>query len=247
MKIGIIGAGQIGSSLARKLSSIGNHVLVANSREPATIKSIADEAGASAVTVSDVVKDVDLVIVAIPERNIPDLPKDLFDQVSCDVIVVDTGNYYPGSRADAIAEIESGMPESQWVSRQLGRPVVKAFNTILAHSLATKGMPDGIEDRIAIPVSGDDPYTKKIVTDLIGAIGFDGIDAGTIAESWRQQPGTPACCSDLQADGLRRALSLADKAQAPHLRDLILQKMAQLQAGFTTKDLIDINRAIHNL
>ncbi len=247
MRIGIIGAGQIGSNLARKLSATGHSVFVANSREPDTIRAIADEAGASAVTVAEVVKDVDIVIIAIPERNVLVLPKDLFGEVSPDVIVVDTGNYYPSMREDAIAEIKSGMPESQWVSQQLGRPVVKAFNTMLAHSLTTKGMPDGIEGRIALPVSGDDPRAKKIVIDLIDAIGFDGIDAGTIAESWRQQPGTPACCSDLQADDLRRALSMADKTQAPRLRDLILQKMSQLSEGFTIKDLIDINRAIHNL
>ncbi len=247
MRIGIIGVGQIGSSLARKLSAIGHSVFVANSREPDTISSIADEAGASAVTVAEAVKDVDIVIIAIPERNVLVLPKDLFGEVSPDVIVVDAGNYYPSMREDAIAEIESGMPESQWVSQQLGRPVVKAFNTIVAHSLTTKGMPDGIEGRIALPVSGDDPRAKKIVIDLIDTIGFDGIDAGTIAESWRQQPGTPACCSDLQADDLRRALSMADKTQAPHLRDLILKKMSQLSEGFTIKDLIDINRTIHDM
>lgn len=247
MRIGIVGAGQVGSTLARKLSVIGHTVLLANSREPDTIRTIADAAGASAVTVAEALKDVDIVIIAIPERSVPLLAKTLFDKVSPDVIIVDTGNYYPGMRDEAIAEIESGLPESQWVSQQLGRPVVKAFNTILAHSLSTKGMPDGIKSRVALPVSGDDPRAKKIVIDLIGAIGFDGIDAGTIAESWRQQPGTPACCSDLQADELRRALSMADKAQAPHLRDLILQKMSRLNDGFTIKDLIDINRSVHNL
>jgi 8-hydroxy-5-deazaflavin:NADPH oxidoreductase len=247
MRIGIIGAGQVGSSLAGKLSATGHRVFIANSRESDTIRAIAGEAGASAVTVAEVVKDVDIVIIAIPERNVRVLPKGLFDEVSPDVIVVDAGNYYPGMRGDEIVEIEGGMPESQWVSQQVGRPVVKAFNTILAYSLTTKGMPDGTAGRIALPVSGDDPGAKKIVIDLIDAIGFDGVDAGTIAESWRQQPGTPACCSDLQADGLRRALSMADKAQAGHLRDLILQKMSQLNEGFTIKDLIDINRAVHNL
>jgi 8-hydroxy-5-deazaflavin:NADPH oxidoreductase len=247
MRIGIIGAGQVGSSLARKLSATGHSVFIANSREPDTIRSIADEAGALAVAVTEVVKDVDIVIIAIPERNILALPKNLFDEASADVIVVDAGNYYPGMREDAITEIEGGMPESQWVSRQVGRPVVKAFNTILAHSLSTMGVADGMEGRIALPVSGDDRRAKKIVIDLIDSIGFDGIDAGTIADSWRQQPGTPACCSDLQSDDLRRALSMADKTRAPHLRDLILQKMGQLSAGFTIKDLIDINRAVHNL
>ena len=207
MRIGIIGAGQVGSSLARKLGATGHTILLANSREPDTIRAIADAAGAAAVTVAEAVKDVEIVILAIPERNVPLLPKVLFERVSPKVIVVDAGNYYPAMREDAIDEIESGMPESQWVSQQLGRPVVKAFNTILAHSLATKGGPDRVNSRIALPVSGDDSRARKIVIDLIYSMGFDAIDAGAIAESWRQQPGTPACCSDLQADDLRRLVN----------------------------------------
>jgi hypothetical protein len=96
-------------------------------------------------------------------------------------------------------------------------------------------------------VSGDQPRAKKLVVDLIDTIGFDAIDVGTLAESWRQQPGTPACCSDLQAGSLRRALSMADKLQAAGLLALTLEKISQLPENFSNDDLIAINRAVHGL
>ena len=245
MKIGIIGAGQIGSTLARKLCAAGHSIFLANSRGPETIRKLAEEAGAIAVSVADAVKNVDVVIVSIPQKSVLLLPKGLFDGVSEECIVIDTGNYYPGMRDDPIGAIEGGMPESRWVLEQLGRPVVKAFNSILAYSLANKGLPAGVKGRIALPVSGDKPQAKKIVVSLVDAAGFDAIDAGTLDESWRHQPGTPAYCTDIEADDLRRALAAADRARAPQLRDLAIQKMGQLVAGFTNEDLIKINRSIH--
>jgi len=95
MRIGIIGAGNIGGTLARKLTELGDQVRVADSRGPASLASLAKETGARAVAVEDAVRDVDLVIVTVPEKSVPELPKGLFDRVPKDVIVVDTGNYYP--------------------------------------------------------------------------------------------------------------------------------------------------------
>ena len=127
------------------------------------------------------------------------------------MIVVDTGNYYPSFRDGTIEEIESGLTESGWVAKHLGRPVVKVFNNIMAHSLAEGGLPQGAKGRIALPVAGDDSRAKAVVIGLVDALGFDGIDAGTLDESWRQQPGTPVYCTDYDADGVRRALSVADR------------------------------------
>jgi predicted dinucleotide-binding enzyme len=237
----------MGSVLARKLGDTGHIILLANSRGPETLKELVDGAAIHAVAVAEAVRDVDIVIIAVPVRNVPFLATGLFDKVPPDVTVVDTCNYYPGAPDEAIADIEDRMPESQWVSQQLGRPVVKAFNTILAHSLATKGTSPGAAERVALPVSGDQPRAKKFVIDLIDTIGFDAIDAGTLAESWRQQPGTPACCSDLQADSLRSALSMANKVRAPRLLALTLEKISQLQENFSNDDLIAINRAVHGL
>src|SRR4051812_8554080 len=105
MKIGIIGAGNIGGTLTRRLAALGHEVVVANSRGPATLKALADESGARAVTVEDAARGRDVVIVTIPEKNIPELPKDLFGAGNHDTVVVDTGNYYP-QRDGKIAAIE---------------------------------------------------------------------------------------------------------------------------------------------
>src|SRR5438093_679180 len=108
---GIIGAGHIGGTLARKLSAAGHIVLLASARGPDALREFANEAGATAVPVVEAVKNVDVVIVSIPQKSIPLLPKDLFAGVPDDVVVIDTGNYYPGLRDEPIQEIEHGMPE----------------------------------------------------------------------------------------------------------------------------------------
>lgn len=209
MNIGIIGAGQIGGTLTRRLTALGHKVSVANSREPASLTDLAKETGARAVTVREAARAGDVVIVTIPEKNIPNLPKDLFAGVPNNVLVIDTGNYYPRQRDGRIAEIEAGMTESRWVERQLARPVIKAFNNIYAKHLLEFGRPSGSPHRIALPVSGDDWNAKSIVLRLMDELGFDGVDAGGLDESWRQQPGTPVYTADLDAEGVRRALAAA--------------------------------------
>jgi predicted dinucleotide-binding enzyme len=218
MRIGIIGAGQIGGALTRRFRTLGHEVSVANSRGPETLAGLARETGASAVTPTEAARGKDLVVVTIPEKNVPALPADLFAGVPSDVIVVDTGNYYPQQRDGLIAAIESGMTESRWVSGQLGREVVKAFNNIRAQHLLDFGKPAGTPGRIALPVAGDDAKAKAIVMELIDAIGFDAVDAGTLDESWRQQPGTPVYGTDFDAEGVRRALAEAENRRTPAWR-----------------------------
>jgi predicted dinucleotide-binding enzyme len=127
---------------------------VANSRGPETLASLGHETGARAVSVAEAVRDKDLIVVTIPEKNIPDLPAGLFDGVGANVVIIDTGNYYPQQRDGRIDDIEKGMPESRWVERQLGRPVIKAFNNIYARHLLERGQPRGTPGRIALPVAG---------------------------------------------------------------------------------------------
>lgn len=217
MKIGIIGAGMIGATLARRLTALGHEVVIANSRGPETLRELAAETGARAVTAAEAARGGEIVIVTIPQRAVPDLPEDLFAGVPEDVAVVDTGNYYP-ARDGRIAEIDGGLTDSEWVARVLGRPVVKAFNNIIADSLATRGVPAGTPGRVCLSVAGDDRRAKDLVLGLIDALGFDGIDAGTLADSWRQHPGTPAYCRDLDADGLEAALAQADAGQIARYR-----------------------------
>jgi len=245
MKIGILGAGNIGGNLARLLGRAGHDVRLANSRGPETIRDRAREAGATPVTVGDVVRDVDLVIVSIPLGAIESLPGNLFDSVPADVIVVDTGNYYPGLRDPEIAEIEAGMPESLWVSQRLERPLVKAFNSIGFPSLAGGGRPTGSPGRIALPVAGDDPRARAAVMTLIDEIGFDIVDAGALDESWRQQPGTPAYCTDLDRGSLVSALAMADRARAPERRDRFIEEMRAAIREGRPVDLVALGRSVY--
>ncbi|MGO8780388.1 MAG: NADPH-dependent F420 reductase [Rhodomicrobium sp.] len=215
MKIGIIGAGHIGGTLTRRLRALGHEVKVSNSRGPESLQALVSETGATAVEAKDAPKDADLVIVTIPEKSIPQLPKDLFANAPTDLIVVDTGNYYPKQRDGKITEIEAGLPESRWVEKQLGRPVIKVFNNIYAKHLLERGQPAGSTNRIALPVAGDDPKAKRAVMEIVDELGFDPVDAGGLDDSWRQQPGTAVYTAARNAEGVREALAAASRERSP--------------------------------
>ena len=218
MRIGIIGAGNIGGALTRRLTALGHEVSVANSRGPGSLAAMTAQTGARAVTATEAARSGDIVVVTIPMKNIPDLPKDLFAGVPPGVVVIDTGNYYPRQRDGLIAGIESGPTESGWVALQLGRPVIKTFNNIYAKHLEDLGKPKGAPGRIALPVAGDDPVAKATVMALVDELGFDPVDTGSLAKSWRQQPGTPVYAQDFDADGVRRALAAASPERTPAWR-----------------------------
>ena len=218
IKIGIIGAGNIGAALTRHSTRLGHDVVVANSRAPETLADLAKKTGAKPVPVSEVPRGRDLVVVTIPEGKIPDLPRGLFKDAPPDLIVVDTGNYYPRHRDGQIEGIENGLLESRWVEQQLGHPVIKVFNNIYAEHLAKRGKPPGTPGRIALPVSGDDAKAREVVMKLVNDIGFDPVDAGGLDESWRQQPATPVYAADFDAAGVRRALTQATPDRKPEWR-----------------------------
>ena len=218
MNIGIIGSGNIGGTLARRFRTLGHEVAIANSRGPDSLAEFAAETGARAVSVADAARAGDVVIVTIPQKNVPDLSADLFANVPESVVVVDTGNYYPQQRDGKLAGIEEAPTESSWVAQHLGRPVVKAFNNIYAEHLMNDGKPKGTAGRIALPYAGDDAAGKTVVAGLIESLGFDPIDAGPLAESWRQQPASPVYTKDLDADGVRSGLAAATKERKPEWR-----------------------------
>lgn len=218
MNIGIIGAGNIGGNLTRRLSELGHHVTVANSRGPETLAALIAETGAVAGLAVDAAQGADVVIVSIPENKVPNLPKGFLDGANEGVVVIDTGNYYPQQRDGLIADIENGLTESRWVSDQIGYPVVKAFNGIYAANIIDRARVHGAADRMALPVAGDDPAAKKVVMDLIEELGFDSVDAGSIDESWRQQPGTPVYGLVEGIDGVRLALAAAVEVRSAEWR-----------------------------
>lgn len=247
MKIGIIGIGNIGGTLARKLASAGHEIRVANSQSADAVRPFAEDIGATATDTNGAVNSADLVIISIPLPAIEKLPKDLFKDVPASVPVVDTSNYYPGLRDSQIAELDAGEVESVWVSGLFGRPVIKAFNNILAHSLAELGQPEGADGRLAVAVAGDDDAAKQLVMGIVNEVGFDPVDGGPLAESWRQQPSTPGYCCDYDAVTMRKALDVAVKGDAPKKRDQLMSKMATLGPNPTHDDVVAMNRLLNPL
>lgn len=243
MKIGIIGTGSIGGTIAKKMAAAGHSVKVSNSGDIDKLKLLADELGVEAVNLKDVVKDVDVIILSVPTAAMSTLSKDLLADVPKNVIIVDTSNYYPFRDAD-IEEIKSGKVESIWVSEQLARPVIKAFNNLLAETLKNGGKVPGAQNRIAMAVAGDDTEAKKIIAGLIKDTGFDVVDSGNLSESWRHQPGTPAYCTELTAEELKQALSNAVKEQAPSLRDKTIADLSSLPAYPSHQDVVRYNRGL---
>ncbi|KAF2328078.1 NADPH-dependent F420 reductase [Flavobacterium ginsenosidimutans] len=243
MKIGIIGTGAIGGTIAKKMAEAGHEVKVNNSDQADKLKARAEDLGVKAATLKNVVKDVDVIILSLPTIAIPTLPKDLLEGVPENVIVVDTSNYYPFRDAD-IEEIKNGKVESIWVSEQLGRPVVKAFNNLLAETLANGGKNSGAEDRIAMAVAGDDPQAKKVIASLVDDAGYDAVDSGRLSESWRHQPGTPAYCTELNEEELKQALADGVKEAAPSLRDKAIADLSALPSYPSHPDVVEYNRGL---
>ena len=133
----------MGGILARHLARLGHHVSVANSRGPESLTALAAEIGATPVSVVDAAQAGEIVILSIPTKAVAELPRELFANVPSSVVVIDIGNYHPELRDGRIDAIDRGMLDSQWVAQQIGRPVIKAFNNILAKSLLEKGVPRG--------------------------------------------------------------------------------------------------------
>ncbi|WP_434391587.1 NADPH-dependent F420 reductase [Melittangium boletus] len=220
MKIGIIGAGFIGKTLARNLAAAGHDVKVANSRGPETIEAEALSTGARAVTTAETVEGVDVVILSIPLFKLPRL-KPLISALPSETVVIDTSNYYPG-RDNRIEALEQGQVESEWVQEQIGHPIAKAWNMILSESFAEKNHPAGHPDRLAIAVAADSERERNIAAELVEATGFDAYHAGSIRESWRFQPGAPGYCTELKLGALPAALAATERARLPARRDFAM-------------------------
>ncbi|MFC3996393.1 NADPH-dependent F420 reductase [Nocardiopsis sediminis] len=188
--LGLIGSGLIGATLARLAVAAGLDVVLSNSRGPETLADLVAELGehARAATPAEAAQAGDLVVATIPLHAYDRLPAaDLAGKT-----VLDTMNYYP-QRDGGIAELDTGeLTSSELVQRHLsGARLVKAFNNIDFNSLLTLARPAGADDRTALPIAGDDPAAKAEAARLLDALGYDAVDIGPLADSWRSEPGTP--------------------------------------------------------
>jgi predicted dinucleotide-binding enzyme len=210
LTIGLIGAGHIGSQVARLAVANGHHVVISNSRGPDTLAPLIAELGthARAATPVEAAKAGDIVVVTIPLKHYASVPiKPLEGKV-----VIDTNNYYP-QRDGQIPELDDeSTTTSELLQRHLpGSKVVKAFNHIYAAQLTTDGRPAGANDRRALVIAGDDPDAKASVARLIDQFGFDTVDAGPLKEGWRIQRDTPGYGPRRNAAELRRDLAAAQR------------------------------------
>jgi predicted dinucleotide-binding enzyme len=244
MRFGIIGAGNIGSTISKKLVKNGHDVKIADARGIERLEG--KELTGTPVSVEDVITNIDVLIISIPFYALPSI-RHVVDKVGEEVVVVDTSNYAPFIRDNKIEEIENGMVESVWVSNQLGRPIIKAFNNLLTYTLENEGTPEGTSGRIAIAIAGNDLSQKQIIMDVVNELGFDTVDSGSLSDSWRHQPGTPAYCTELTKEELTKALKKANKEKAPFLRNKVIEKLSALApAGYSDKDVVNIGREIYN-
>ncbi len=243
MKITVIGAGAIGGNLARRLSEAGHDVMVADARGPEAVAEEVLTAGARAVEMDAAVADRQVIVLSIPFSVQPDLA-DLLAEARGDSIIVDTSNYYPAMMGPVEA-VDNGQVESEWSQEKLRRPIVKAWNAALAATQQTRGLPQGAPGRIAIPVAADSAEARATVMQLVDDTGFDPFDAGVIADSWRQQPGTPAYCTELGLEDLAQALTAADKDKAPATRDRIMEHFGTLTMAPSLDETVAINRSAH--
>jgi 8-hydroxy-5-deazaflavin:NADPH oxidoreductase len=217
MKIGIIGAGRIGHALGVRFAKAGHGVMLSNSRGPDTLDGVVAsiEGSVRAGTVEEAVRFGDLAAVAIPTQAIRDLPPEPF----AGKLAIDANNYYPDPDW-RLPELDADEVTSSELLASLlpGATVVKAFNTIYSGRLLEDSRPDlPAEERLAIPIASDDPEAKRVVIDLIDQIGFTAVDAGTLAETRRQQPGAPLYLE--YAEARRRGVLLT----APRLRELLTE------------------------
>ncbi|RYZ05957.1 MAG: NADP oxidoreductase [Myxococcales bacterium] len=215
---GVIGPGAMGRVFVRRLVERGHQVRIASSRPAESLRALAAELGAEAASTIEAVAASQIVFLAIPTKAVAALPPGLFAGATASTIVIDVGNYHPQLRDGRIEAIERGALDSEWVSQQLGFPVIKAFNSILAESLLAKSAPRGTRGRIALPVAGDSPEAVECVLRLVDELGFDPVAAGSSSESWRQQTGAPAYCADLDEGALKRALAEAERDRVADYR-----------------------------
>lgn len=207
--------------MAKKLAEAGHPVKVANSRGPDTIDADVLSTGAHPVTKEETVVDVDVLILSIPFARIPALAPLLADLPSKTTVIY-TSNYIR-LRDERTEAIEKGQPDSVWAVEQLGRPVAKAWNSIYSATLKEMDRPVGHPERIAAPIAADRDRDRQVALALVKASGFDACDAGSIAESWRQQCGAPCYCTEVTLAQLPDALASADLARSRRRQDLAFE------------------------
>lgn len=220
MKIGFIGVGAVGQKLSPHFNKLGHEVAISSSRSPEALADTAKQIGAQAMAVNDVMAWSDIIVLATPMNVVPLFATDKLKGK----ILVDTNNYGPG-RDGEIQEIIDGKPTTQWVSEHFpGARIVKAFNNIMMSEFDEYARPKGALQRFALPVCSDDNEAKAFIMNIVDEIGYDPYDAGSIADSWRQQSFQPAYCIFSELSELKLLLAEAESPIPP----VVLEKSLEV-------------------
>lgn len=208
--IGIIGAGHIGSALARAFSGLGYDVVISNSRGPESLAGLVGELGpkVTAATATDAAAAADIAVVTVPLKALKDVPVEPL----AGKIVLDTNNYYfeRDGHFDALDRGET--TTSQLLQDHLpASKVVKAFNHLYATDINAGGLPAGAVDRRALGTASDFPEAIEFVTGVYDDLGFDTVSAGPLSESWRLERDRPAYVARQTAGELRENLARANR------------------------------------
>lgn len=240
-QIAMIGAGVVGTALATQLVHAGYSVSISNSRGPDSLYEVERLTGAKALDLERAVSEAHVVVLAVPMSGILPLQPILQSCMRPGMILVDACNYYP-SRDGNIQQLDEDMTESVWMSKTLSFPVVKAFNNIIALNIASSAKPKGSPKRVALPVAGDDDKAVAVVMELLDAMGFDAFNAGHLEDSWRQQPGQPAYCTEPTLKELVALLSSAHREKAKQNRDQGMAIAQKLPPDFSPQIMVRVAR-----
>jgi 8-hydroxy-5-deazaflavin:NADPH oxidoreductase len=230
--LGIIGSGNIGTAIARLAVAAGMDVLVANSRGPQSLETLVAELGprATALTSEEAAGASEVVVLSIPLEAHAKVPANLL----ANTIVLDTSNYYP-SRDGRIAALDAGESTTSELVQQhfAGSRLVKAFNNILAHHIPQLARPTGARDRTALPIAGDEAAAKETAAALIDRLGFDTVDAGSLADSWRFEPESAAYTRLYLADSSTPDEQILQAPSAP-------RSSAELRHALRSAERVDV-------
>ncbi|EHK46775.1 hypothetical protein TRIATDRAFT_283198 [Trichoderma atroviride IMI 206040] len=240
-QIAIIGAGVVGTAVATQLVHAGYSVSISNSRGPSSLYEVERLTGAKALDLERAVSEADVVVLAVPMSGILPLQPILHSCMRPGMVLVDACNYYP-SRDGIIQQVDEGMAESVWISETVSFPVVKALNNIIALNIASSARPKGSPKRVALPVAGDDDKAVAVVMELLEAIGFDAFNAGPLEDSWRQQAGQPAYCTEPTLKELVTLLSSAHREKAKENRDKVMAIAKKLPPDFSPQSMVQVAR-----
>lgn len=242
MKVSIIGTGAIGGTIAKKLVKAGYKVSIANTKGLKGVKKFADEIGAEPKDLETISRDAEILILSVPFGAIAKLSKNIFNNLPASSIIVDTSNYYPEVRKE---EFDESIPESIWVSKLVGRNIIKTFNNLLSYSLENLGKPKGAKNRLAMQIAGNDENQKKIVMKLIEDCGFEPYDNGNLDNSWTQQPNSAGYCCDYTCEELKKIKEMSSQTQkiVKERRNNFMSNFNKLTNGdFSHENIIRINR-----